>query len=128
MTSQRSGAFFRTVLINLPVYQFYKPYPRASDSLKSLFFLVLFQTTSDRPFIQKLFRPVSAEGNMQTLGDLLKEMYPTALPNEGRSTETLLMKYLHQKLVFFVGFLIKINPESFYESEREKMFVICCLR
>lgn len=46
---------------------------------------VSLQTMSDRPFIQKLFRPVSAEGNVHTLGDLLKEMYPTALQNEGTS-------------------------------------------
>lgn len=43
------------------------------------------QTMGDRPFIQKLFRPVSAEGNVHTLGDLLKEMYPAALQNEGTS-------------------------------------------
>lgn len=43
----------------------------------------LLQTMSDRPFIQKLFRPVSPEGNVLTLGDLLKEMYPAALPNQG---------------------------------------------
>lgn len=41
---------------------------------------------SERPFIQKLFRPVSPEGNVHTLGDLLKEMYPAAIPNDGRST------------------------------------------
>lgn len=46
---------------------------------------VSLQTMSDRPFIQKLFRPVSAEGSVHTLGDLLKEMYPTALQNEGTS-------------------------------------------
>lgn len=34
---------------------------------------------SDRPFIQKLFRPVSPEGNVLTLGDLLKEMFPAAI-------------------------------------------------
>lgn len=43
------------------------------------------QTMSERPFIQKLFRPVSPEGNVHTLGDLLKEMYPAALPNDGMS-------------------------------------------
>lgn len=41
---------------------------------------------SDRPFIQKLFRPVSPEGNAHTLGDLLKEMYPAAITNDGKST------------------------------------------
>lgn len=57
------------VLVNLP----------CSNSL---------QTMSDRPFIQKLFRPLSAEGNVHTLGDLLKETYPAALPNDGRSAHT----------------------------------------
>lgn len=37
---------------------------------------------SDRPFIQKLFRPVSPEGSAHTLGDLLKEMYPDAITND----------------------------------------------
>lgn len=49
---------------------------------------VSLQTMSDRPFIQKLFRPVSPEGNVQTLGDLLKEMYPAALPSDGTSAHT----------------------------------------
>lgn len=46
---------------------------------------ISLQTMSDRPFIQKLFRPVSPEGNVHTLGNLLKEMYPAALPNDGTS-------------------------------------------
>uniref|UniRef100_A0A3Q1AZP3 Autophagy protein 5 n=1 Tax=Amphiprion ocellaris TaxID=80972 RepID=A0A3Q1AZP3_AMPOC len=40
-------------------------------------------TMSDRPFIQKLFRPVSPEGSAHSLGDLLKEMYPDAITNDG---------------------------------------------
>ncbi|XP_034030292.1 autophagy protein 5 isoform X1 [Thalassophryne amazonica] len=43
----------------------------------------IYQTLSDRPFIQKLFRPVSADGQPHTLGDLLKEMYPAAVPDDG---------------------------------------------
>lgn len=43
---------------------------------------------SDRPFIQKLFRPVSPEGKVHTLGTLLKEMYPVALPNDGEFVDT----------------------------------------
>ncbi|KAK6488626.1 autophagy protein 5 isoform X1 [Huso huso] len=44
----------------------------------------IYQTTSDRPFIQKLFRPVTAEGQTHTLGDLLKEMFSAAVtPNDG---------------------------------------------
>ncbi|KAK1171154.1 autophagy protein 5 isoform X1, partial [Acipenser oxyrinchus oxyrinchus] len=42
----------------------------------------IYQTTSDRPFIQKLFRPVTAEGQTHTLGDLLKEMFPTAVTSD----------------------------------------------
>ncbi|XP_078069664.1 autophagy protein 5-like [Mustelus asterias] len=37
---------------------------------------------NERPFIQKLFRPVSAEGQPHNLGDLLKEMFPTAVTPE----------------------------------------------
>lgn len=48
--------------------------------------LFSFQTTSERPFIQKLFRPVSPDGTVHTLGDLLKEMYPAALPSNGASS------------------------------------------
>lgn len=44
---------------------------------------------SDRPFIQRLFRPVSPEGNVHTLGDLMKEMDPAALPNDGMSAHSL---------------------------------------
>uniref|UniRef100_A0A8C5H9I6 Autophagy protein 5 n=1 Tax=Gouania willdenowi TaxID=441366 RepID=A0A8C5H9I6_GOUWI len=43
----------------------------------------IYQTTGDKPFIQKLFRPVSPQGNPHTLCDLLKEMYPAALTNDG---------------------------------------------
>uniref|UniRef100_A0A673JM06 Autophagy protein 5 n=1 Tax=Sinocyclocheilus rhinocerous TaxID=307959 RepID=A0A673JM06_9TELE len=39
----------------------------------------IYQTMSDRPFIQKLFRPVSPEGHTLTLGDLLKELFPAAI-------------------------------------------------
>lgn len=49
---------------------------------------ISLQTTSDRPFIQKLFRPVSPEGSAHTLGDLLKEMCPAALPSDGTSAHT----------------------------------------
>lgn len=42
----------------------------------------IYQTTSDRPFIQKLFRPVTAEGQTHTLGDLLKEMFPAAVTSD----------------------------------------------
>lgn len=42
----------------------------------------------ERPFIQKLFRPISPEGTVHTLGDLLKEVYPAALPNDGMYAHT----------------------------------------
>uniref|UniRef100_A0A3B3SR57 Autophagy protein 5 n=1 Tax=Paramormyrops kingsleyae TaxID=1676925 RepID=A0A3B3SR57_9TELE len=42
----------------------------------------IYQPTSDRPFIQKLFRPVSPDGHVHTLGDLLKEMLPAAIPKD----------------------------------------------
>ncbi|MFT7800413.1 autophagy protein 5 [Arapaima gigas] len=45
----------------------------------------IYQTTSNRPFIQKLFRPVSLDGHPHTLGDLLKEVFPAAVPqNDGQ--------------------------------------------
>ncbi|KAL0624106.1 hypothetical protein AAY473_007823, partial [Plecturocebus cupreus] len=39
-------------------------------------------TTTERPFIQKLFRPVAADGQLHTLGDLLKEVCPSAVAPE----------------------------------------------
>uniref|UniRef100_A0A8C1EBX6 Autophagy protein 5 n=1 Tax=Cyprinus carpio carpio TaxID=630221 RepID=A0A8C1EBX6_CYPCA len=39
----------------------------------------MYQTMGERPFIQKLFRPVSPEGHTLTLGDLLKELFPAAI-------------------------------------------------
>lgn len=53
---------------------------------------------SDRPFIQKLFRPVSPEGKVHTLGTLLKEMYPVALPNDGEFVDTHTHTHITQKL------------------------------
>ncbi|XP_066558047.1 autophagy protein 5 isoform X2 [Amia ocellicauda] len=43
----------------------------------------LYQTMSDRPFIQKLFRPVTTDGQPNTLGDLLKEVFPAAVTPDG---------------------------------------------
>uniref|UniRef100_A0A665T4V4 Autophagy protein 5 n=1 Tax=Echeneis naucrates TaxID=173247 RepID=A0A665T4V4_ECHNA len=56
-------------------------YPTEEGGFRYIPFRI-YQTMSDRPFIQKLFRPVSPEGNTHTLGSLLKEMYPAAIPNE----------------------------------------------
>lgn len=49
---------------------------------------------SDRPFIQKLFRPVSADGHPLTLGDLLKELFPAVICVEG---EPCVQTYLLQE-------------------------------
>ncbi|KAK9514368.1 hypothetical protein VZT92_027840 [Zoarces viviparus] len=57
-------------------------YPTEEGGFRYIPFRI-YQTTSDRPFIQKLFRPVSPEGSVHTLCDLLKEMYPVALPSDG---------------------------------------------
>lgn len=51
----------------------------------------IYQATSERPFIQKLFRPVSADGALHTLGDLLREMYPAAVPSEGEEKRLLVV-------------------------------------
>ncbi|XP_013877070.1 autophagy protein 5 isoform X2 [Austrofundulus limnaeus] len=57
-------------------------YPTEEGGFRYIPFRI-YQALSERPFIQKLFRPVSPEGNTHTLGDLLKEMYPDALTNDG---------------------------------------------
>ncbi|KAF6734071.1 Autophagy protein 5 [Oryzias melastigma] len=57
-------------------------YPTEEGGFRYIPFRI-YQTTSDRPFIQKLFRPVSTEGNPHTLFDLLKEMCPDALTKDG---------------------------------------------
>ncbi|KAM8870321.1 autophagy protein 5 [Spinachia spinachia] len=57
-------------------------YPSVDGGFRYIPFRI-YQTTSDRPFIQKLFRPTSPEGSAHTLGDLLREMCPTALPTDG---------------------------------------------
>ncbi|XP_036412062.1 autophagy protein 5 isoform X1 [Colossoma macropomum] len=53
-------------------------YPTEEGGFRYIPFRI-YQTLSDRPFIQKLFRPVSPEGHVLTLGDLLKEMFPAAI-------------------------------------------------
>lgn len=53
--------------------------------LKLLFLLILLlkQATTERPFIQKLFRPIASGGQMHSLGDLLKDVCPSAIDHEG---------------------------------------------
>uniref|UniRef100_A0A673L3U9 Autophagy protein 5 n=1 Tax=Sinocyclocheilus rhinocerous TaxID=307959 RepID=A0A673L3U9_9TELE len=64
-------------------YNFWKLGNQAKSfslSFGFFFFFFFFELTmSDRPFIQKLFRPVSPEGHTLTLGDLLKELFPAAI-------------------------------------------------
>ena len=45
-----------------------------------MFLLILLskQATTERPFIQKLFRPIASGGQLHTLGDLLKDVCPSA--------------------------------------------------
>lgn len=45
--------------------------------------LLLKQATTERPFIQKLFRPIASGGQLHTLGDLLKDVCPSAIASEG---------------------------------------------
>lgn len=47
------------------------------------YFFSLKQATTERPFIQKLFRPIASGGQLHTLGDLLKDVCPSAITPEG---------------------------------------------
>ncbi|XP_069582394.1 autophagy protein 5 isoform X3 [Ranitomeya imitator] len=42
----------------------------------------IYQATSERPFVQKLFRPLASDGKPHTLGDLIKEVCPAAVTPE----------------------------------------------
>ncbi|KAG3290010.1 autophagy protein 5 isoform X2 [Ictidomys tridecemlineatus] len=58
-------------------------YPAEENGFRYIPFRI-YQTTTERPFIQKLFRPVAADGQPHTLGDLLKEVCPSAIaPEDG---------------------------------------------
>ncbi|XP_006739298.1 autophagy protein 5 [Leptonychotes weddellii] len=58
-------------------------YPAEENGFRFIPFRI-YQTTTERPFIQKLFRPVAADGQLHTLGDLLKEVCPSAVaPEDG---------------------------------------------
>uniref|UniRef100_A0A5F9DA35 Autophagy protein 5 n=1 Tax=Oryctolagus cuniculus TaxID=9986 RepID=A0A5F9DA35_RABIT len=57
-------------------------YPAEESGFRYIPFRI-YQTTTERPFIQKLFRPVAADGQLHTLGDLLKEVCPSAIAPEG---------------------------------------------
>ncbi|XP_069091528.1 autophagy protein 5 isoform X2 [Pleurodeles waltl] len=58
-------------------------YPAEENGFRYIPFRIYQQTVSERPFIQKLFRPVAADGQPHTLGDLVKEVCPVAVPSEG---------------------------------------------
>ncbi|XP_035296263.1 autophagy protein 5 isoform X3 [Cricetulus griseus] len=58
-------------------------YPPEENGFRYIPFRI-YQTTTERPFIQKLFRPVAADGQLHTLGDLLKEVCPSAVTAEDR--------------------------------------------
>ncbi|KAI5616888.1 autophagy protein 5, partial [Silurus asotus] len=57
-------------------------YPTEDGGFRYIPFRI-YQTLSDRPSIQKLFRPVSSEGHALTLGDLLKELVPDVISQDG---------------------------------------------
>ncbi|XP_074982713.1 autophagy protein 5 isoform X2 [Caretta caretta] len=57
-------------------------YPPEDSGFRYIPFRI-YQVTTERPFIQKLFRPVAANGQLNTLGDLLKEVCPAAITPEG---------------------------------------------
>ncbi|GAB1295080.1 Autophagy protein 5 [Apodemus speciosus] len=58
-------------------------YPPEENGFRYIPFRI-YQTTTERPFIQKLFRPVAADGQLHTLGDLLREVCPSAVaPEDG---------------------------------------------
>ncbi|XP_013366328.1 PREDICTED: autophagy protein 5 isoform X3 [Chinchilla lanigera] len=56
-------------------------YPAEENGFRYIPFRI-YQMTTERPFIQKLFRPVAADGQLQTLGDLLREVCPSAVAPE----------------------------------------------
>ncbi|TKC52594.1 hypothetical protein EI555_018043 [Monodon monoceros] len=61
-------------------------YPAEENGFRYIPFRI-YQTTTERPFIQKLFRPVATDGQLHTLGDLLKEVCPSAVAPEGVENE-----------------------------------------
>uniref|UniRef100_A0AC11EPC9 Autophagy related 5 n=1 Tax=Ovis aries TaxID=9940 RepID=A0AC11EPC9_SHEEP len=78
-------------------------YPAEENGFRYIPFRI-YQTTTERPFIQKLFRPVSTDGQLHTLGDLLKEVCPSAVAPEGSETTTF-TAMLHEVSQFKLGLL-----------------------
>ncbi|XP_030055031.1 autophagy protein 5 isoform X1 [Microcaecilia unicolor] len=58
-------------------------YPAGEDGFRYIPFRI-YQAISERPFIQKLFRPVAVDGQPHTLGDLIREVCPSAVACEGQ--------------------------------------------
>ena len=58
-------------------------YPAEENGFRYIPFRI-YQTTTEWPFIRQLFRPVATDGQLHTLGDLLKEVCPSAVaPEDG---------------------------------------------
>ncbi|XP_033368744.1 autophagy protein 5 isoform X3 [Parus major] len=57
-------------------------YPPEDNGFRYIPFRI-YQATTERPFIQKLFRPIASGGQLHTLGDLLKDVCPSAITPEG---------------------------------------------
>ncbi|XP_017684746.1 PREDICTED: autophagy protein 5 isoform X3 [Lepidothrix coronata] len=56
-------------------------YPPEDNGFRYIPFRI-YQATTERPFIQKLFRPIASGGQLHTLGDLLKDVCPSAVAPE----------------------------------------------
>ncbi|NXD08222.1 ATG5 protein, partial [Nothocercus nigrocapillus] len=65
-------------------------YPPEDSGFRYIPFRI-YQATTERPFIQKLFRPVDSGGQLHTLGDLLKDVCPSAITPEDGEKKTQVM-------------------------------------
>ncbi|NXY07491.1 ATG5 protein, partial [Pomatorhinus ruficollis] len=65
-------------------------YPPEDNGFRYIPFRI-YQATTERPFIQKLFRPIASGGQLHTLGDLLKDVCPSAITHEDGEQKTQVM-------------------------------------
>ncbi|XP_059698339.1 autophagy protein 5 isoform X1 [Haemorhous mexicanus] len=65
-------------------------YPPEDNGFRYIPFRI-YQATTERPFIQKLFRPIASGGQLHTLGDLLKDVCPSAIATEDGEQKTQVM-------------------------------------